>query len=115
LEPLENIKKHENLHIVFWLIKDSCWMLKLKLLGVIMVIPTVAIAGIIVYVSRKTRDIYLNLAVLCWIIANSYWMCIEFFTDEHYKLLAAVPFSLGFVFVGIYYSKLLIKKYRVSE
>jgi hypothetical protein len=87
-------------------------MLKLKLLGVIMVVPTVAIAGLIVYVSRKTMDIYLNLAVLCWICANSYWMCIEFFTDESYKLLASVPFALGFVFVGIYYARLLIKKRR---
>lgn len=112
LEPLENIKKHENLHIVFWLIKDSCWMLKLKLLGVIMVVPTVAIACLIVYVSRKTMDIYLNLAVLCWICANSYWMCIEFFTDERYRFFAAIPFALGFVFVAIYYGKLLLKKLR---
>lgn len=90
-------------------------MLKLKLLGVLMVFPTVAIAGIIVYVSHKTMDVYLNLAVLCWILANSYWMCIEFFTDESYKFLAAIPFALGFVFVGIYYGRLLIKKYRISE
>ena len=75
-------------------------MLKLKLLGVIMVVPTVAIAAIIVYVSRKTKDIYLNLAVLCWILANSYWMCIEFFTDERYRLWAAIPFGLGFIFCG---------------
>lgn len=87
-------------------------MLKLKLLGVIMVVPTVAIAAIIVYVSRKTKDVYLNLAVLCWILANSYWMCIEFFSDEKYRLWAAIPFSLGFVFVGIYYGKLLLKKLR---
>ena len=90
-------------------------MLKLKWLGVIMVVPTVAIAAIIVYVSRKTMDIYLNLAVLCWILANSYWMCIEFYTDETYRLLAAIPFSLGFIFVGIYYGKLLLKKYRISK
>ncbi|MES2763354.1 MAG: hypothetical protein V4677_14165 [Bacteroidota bacterium] len=112
---MENIKKHENLHIVFWLIKDSCWMLKLKLLGIIMVIPTVFIAVLIVYVSRKTMDIYLNLAVLCWICANSYWMCIEFYTDESYKHLAAIPFGLGFIFVGIYYGKILAKKLRTSR
>ncbi len=105
METLEKIKKFESLHIVFWLIKDSCWMLQLRWLGIIMVIPTVTIAVMIVYITRKTIDIFLNLAILCWIIANSLWMYIEFFTTGELKLWSSIPFAVGFIFTGIYYYK----------
>ena len=101
----ENIKRHENLHIVFWLIKDSCWMLDLRLLGVVMIIPTLAIALLIVFMTRKAVDLYINLAIFFWICANSLWMYLEFFTDGKYKLVAAFPFALGFIFTGIFYYK----------
>jgi hypothetical protein len=114
MELAKRIKTHENLHIVFWLIKDSCWMLQLKWLGITMVIPTLVIAAIIVFVTRKTMDVYLNTAILFWICANSFWMYIEFFTNGEYKLLAAFPFALGFIFVGVYYYKTLMRKIIAS-
>ncbi len=110
MEVTQNIKKHENLHIVFWLIKDSCWMLQLKWLGIIMIIPTLTIAGIIVFVTRKTIEVYINLAIFFWICANSLWMYVEFFTTGEYKLTAVLPFALGFTCVGIYYYKTLFGK-----
>lgn len=106
----ENIRKHENLHIVFWLIKDTCWMLELRWLGILMIPPTLIIAVIIAYATRKTLDMYINLGILFWICANSMWMYIEFFTDGKYKLAAAFPFSLGFLFTGIFYYKTLRAK-----
>lgn len=112
MELEKRIKRHENLHIVFWLIKDSCWMLEFKWLGIAMVIPTLLIAGIIVYFSRKTNDLYINLSIFFWICANSFWMFIEFFTNGEHKFLAAYPFALGFIFVGIYYYKTLVTKPR---
>ncbi len=114
MDLFERIKKYESLHIVFWLIKDSCWMLQLKWLGIIMVIPTVSIAAAIVYFSRKSADIYLNLAILCWICANSYWMYVEFFTSGEYKLLASFPFAFGFLFVGIFYYKILKNRIKTG-
>lgn len=110
MELWEKIRKYESLHIVFWLIKDSCWMLQFKWLGILMVIPTLTIALIIVYITRKTHDVYINLAVLFWISANSFWMFIEFFTTGELKLLASIPFSLGFIFVGFYFYKSLKAK-----
>ncbi len=110
MEFTQNIKKHENLHVVFWLIKDSCWMLQLRWLGVVMIIPTLIIAAVIVYATRKTTDVYINFAVLFWICANSFWMYTEFFTTGKYKLLAAIPFVFGFMCVGIYYYKTLFGK-----
>ena len=110
MELWEKVKKYESLHIVFWLIKDSCWMLQLKWLGIVMAIPTIAIAIFIVYISRKITDIYLNFAILFWICANSFWMYIEFFTSGQLKFWASIPFGLGFVFVAIYYYKTLSGK-----
>ena len=107
---LDKIKHYEYLHIVFWLIKDSCWMLSLKVAGTIMIIPTIGLAVIIVYHTRKTTDVFINLAILCWITANSVWMFVEFFNHLEYKYWASIPFALGFVFVGIFYYKTLMKK-----
>ncbi len=85
-------------------------MLQFKWMGILMVIPTVIIAGIIVIITRKTTDIFINLAILSWICANSFWMYVEFFTTGELKLWASIPFALGFVFVIIYYYKTLISK-----
>lgn len=114
MELWEKIKKYESLHIVFWLIKDSCWMLEFKWLGILMVIPTLSIAGLIVFITRKTADIFLNLAIFFWICANSFWMFIEFFNNGAYKLVASIPFGLGFIFVGIFYYQLLFNKQESS-
>ncbi len=110
----DKIKKHENLHIVFWLLKDSCWMLELRWIGIAMIIPTLTIAVIIVLATLKTVDIFINLAILFWIFANSTWMYIEFFTNGQYKFLAAFPFTLGFLFVGIFYYKTWFRKKPLS-
>lgn len=112
MDIIKKIKHYENLHIVFWLIKDSCWMLELKVLGIVMVIPTLVIALLITYATKRTNDVFLNLAIFFWICANSCWMYIEFFTDGSYKLAAAFPFVLGFVFVGIFYYHSWFKKPR---
>lgn len=105
MELLDKVKKFENLHIVFWLIKDTCWMLEVKWLGAVMVIPTLLVAIYIVAKTRGTQDIFLNLAVFCWISANSFWMCVEFFFNNQFKEYSIVPFILGFVFVTIFYLK----------
>lgn len=103
---MSKIRKVENLHIVFWLIKDSCWMFELKWLGVMMVLPTLVIALFIINQTKKSKEIYINLAILFWIMANSFWMFTEFFDYKEYKLYAAYPFALGFIFVGLYFFKL---------
>ena len=100
---IEKIRRYENLHIVFWLIKDSCWMLELKLPGAFMVLPTVYLAVFIVVKSAGTREFYINAAVLCWICANSFWMLVEFFNEDKLRGYSGIPFALGFIFVTLYY------------
>lgn len=102
----------ENLHIVFWLFKDLAWCLVWKPLGLIMMVPTLAISVVIAYRTREmVSELCHNLAITIWIAANSYWMISEFFHfDEHvvtgnitYKHLAVIPFTIGILILSYYY------------
>lgn len=76
-------RKTENLHIVFWLLKDLSWAMLWKLLGLIMIIPTLAATLFITYQTRHIKSEFLhNLAVDFWIIANAYWMLTEFYSNN---------------------------------
>lgn len=93
----------ENLHIPLWLLKDTCWMMQWKSLGMVMIVPTIAVALIITIGSRGFRQMWLNLAICFWISANAYWMIVEFYGHEELKYFAAIPFVLGFVATAIFY------------
>jgi hypothetical protein len=110
MEFLDKIRKFESMHVVFWLIKDTCWMLEFKWLGAIMMFPTLFLAVYLIYKTLHTKDVYINAAIFFWILANSFWMMMEFFNNNHYKYYSAIPFALGFVFVGLFYFKSFIKK-----
>ncbi|MDI9309640.1 MAG: hypothetical protein QM535_05455 [Limnohabitans sp.] len=114
----------ENLHIVFWLIKDMCWCLEFKTLGITMAIPTICIASYFVYKSKKDiTELFHNIAVLLWIIANTLWMSSEFFKfDEtifilglNGRTLCAIPFGLGILVLAIYYLLIYPKQLSKTE
>ncbi|HNP00535.1 MAG TPA: hypothetical protein PKM83_12350, partial [Ferruginibacter sp.] len=68
-------RKMENLHIVFWLLKDISWCMVWRPLGIIMVIPTLAVAIWIVFKNKTfMSEVCHNLAIVFWISANSFWM-----------------------------------------
>lgn len=102
----------ENLHIVFWLIKDLCWCLVFKPLGIAMIFPTLIVAIYIAWQNRSiVSELYHNLAVIFWITANSYWMISEFFGFDEKEIilgftgknLAIIPFGIGILLLFIYY------------
>ena len=106
------LRKVENLHIVFWLIKDLSWCMVWKPLGLAMILPTLIIAIIICWRNRKhVGETSHNLAVVFWISANSYWMISEFFKFEAhhilgiytYKNLAVIPFGIGIFILAWFY------------
>ncbi len=93
----------ENLHILLWLIKDTCWALVWRPGGVIMVAPTIGVAVYILIKSVHHRvELFHNIAVCMWITANSTWMIGEFFGLE-LRPLAVVFFSIGLAALAIYY------------
>ena len=110
----------ENMHILFWLIKDLAWCMVWRPLGLLMVLPTLGIALVIAWRTRAyTSELAHNLAIVFWITANSYWMTSEFFgfdtvmvaphiTGKH---LALVPFLIGLAILAYYY---LVQKPRES-
>jgi hypothetical protein len=115
-EPVYHIPLHfrkmENLHIVFWLFKDVAWCMIWKPMGLVMILPTLMIAVMIAWRTRKiVSELCHNLAITLWISANSYWMISEFFGfddltvfgDITYKNLAMIPFMIGILLLGYYY------------
>ena len=115
-EPMYSIplryRMMENLHIVFWLIKDISWCMIWKPLGIVMVFPTLIIAIVITIRNRKyVSEICHNLATVFWISANSLWMFLEFievdenvlYGDFTFKHLAVIPFLIGIFILAYYY------------
>ncbi|GAB4449986.1 MAG: hypothetical protein OHK0036_07850 [Bacteroidia bacterium] len=102
---MSRIKFYENIHILFWLIKDLSWVMIWKPLGISMIIPTVGFA--IWFCIKTINDIefYVYLATLFWILANALWMLLEFFQKEEYKYLSAILFILGLLSISFYIFK----------
>lgn len=93
----------ENGHIFLWLIKDTCWAMEWKPGGIFMIFPTISVAFYILWKSRKVRsEVFHNIAVCLWIMANSVWMLGEFF-DRDTRPVAAGLFVTGLVLLLIYY------------
>ncbi len=87
----DKIRKTENLHIVFWLVKDLCWMMEFKTAGAIMILPTLAMAFYVTYLSSQNlKSVLVNSAIIFWILANSAWMLKDFYLN--------VPESVSLIF-----------------
>jgi hypothetical protein len=105
-------RRLENLHIVFWLLKDISWCMIWRELGVFMIIPTLSVAIYIAYRTRHIKsELAHNLAVAFWISANSYWMISEFYGFDTVpvaagiegKYLAMIFFLIGVLILTWYY------------
>jgi hypothetical protein len=93
----------ENAHILLWLIKDTCWAMEWKQGAIFMIFPTVSVAFFLLWKSKKIRaELYHNLAVCFWIMANSTWMVGEFI-EVDFRPYAAVLFSIGLSALAVYY------------
>ena len=125
-EPLYIIparyRKMENMHIVFWLLKDISWCMIWKVLGLMMIAPTLIISLVIAWRTRQFKsELAHNLAISFWISANSLWMISEFFGFDTMdvwkgfegKHLALIPFAIG-IFILLYYY-LFQKKHEEIE
>lgn len=105
---LRSLRAGENLHVVLWLIKDLCWVMDLRIAGMVMIFPTLAMAIWIAWRSRKDLGELLHcVAVVFWITANGTWMTGEFFFADGTRPLAIVFFVLGLLTVSVHYLILL--------
>jgi len=110
----EKFRKTENLHILFWLFKDLSWAMLWKPLGIAMIFPTISVALLITWQTRKIKsELFHNLAIVFWICANAMWMILEFTDlDEHYRKFTAIPFGIGVFFILSYYLVILPREKR---
>lgn len=108
---ITRIKAYENLHILLWLMKDTCWVMDWKVAGILMIIPAIAVAVHITWLGRGiSSELFHNLAVCMWITANSVWMLGEFFYDDKLRPVALIFFSSGLITLGCYYFIVLPRK-----
>jgi hypothetical protein len=74
------------------------------MMGVIMIVPTLAFAIYITWRNRFDRSELLhNLAICFWICANSVWMIGEFYFDDRTRGLAMFFFIAGLISISYYY------------
>lgn len=112
-------RRTENLHILLWLLKDVSWAMNFRILGLVMIIPTLTVALMITWQTRHMKsELFHNLAVDFWITANCTWMIGEFFhIDENVwhgyglRQVSILPFALGLGILAYYYVVL----YRRNE
>ena len=97
--------RFDNLHILLWLLKDTCWMLEWRVLGTLMIAPTIGVAVYIAIRSAAEQAFWLNVAVCFWISANAYWMVCEFMGRDEYRNFAGIGFALGLICVAVFYLK----------
>ena len=98
-------RRIENLHILFWLLKDLSWAMLWRPLGLIMIVPTIGAALLITWQTRHIKSEFLhNLAVDFWIVANGYWMITEFYsTNDDLRYYTIIPFTIGLLIICYYY------------
>lgn len=119
----QSIRKFENVHILLWLVKDTCWVMNYQVLGVLMIVPTFFVAALITWKTRNViTDLFHNLAICFWIIANSTWMIGEFFYEDVSRPYATVFFIIGIMIISYYYlflgrgaEKLVITEFPISK
>jgi hypothetical protein len=95
----------ENIHIFLWLMKDNAWCHDWHFLGMVMVIPTLAVQMYITWVTRKDmHEVFHAIAILLWIAANAIWMTGEFFFNDTWRFVPSCLFAAGLASVVFYYA-----------
>ena len=103
----------ENLHILFWLLEDLCWVSDLRIAGLALVVPTVWLALWICWRSREQgSDLFHSAAVVCWILANSTWMIGEFFLQDTTRPIAVTFFVAGRGLMAWHYGGAFLSRHR---
>lgn len=108
-----SLRAKENLHIVFWLLKDFAWISDYKILGLAMAVPTVLLSLLITWLSRSDRsELAHNLAISCWISANAIWMLGEFYFDDSKRHWALPFFIAGLCILALHYMRVCLERLK---
>ncbi len=89
----------DTINSVSWFLLDASWMLEVKEISYLMIIPTIISALILCYIEKRTHILLINLAILAWILMNIAWMFSEMYELPHYFMAAKAFFILGLIFI----------------
>lgn len=104
----------ETVHIPLWLFKDLCWLLSYQMLGVMVAVPTILVAILMAWVTRKDKDRFLpNVSIAFWIIANANWMFDEFYAFDT-RFYSIYPFMSGILVFVVFLAQKLIKTNHIK-
>lgn len=94
---------------LFWFAADAAWMLGAVSVGLLCMVPTIVSGLLLLYVEKRKPVIFINLAINCWIMMNTFWMLSEGQPDGPYSTYSKVFFVLGVlaVFIATLLSKSL--------
>jgi hypothetical protein len=90
---MEEIRKLEKLLIFVWLIQEMTWLYMWRDAGLLLITLSTIIGIALCWKSRKFKnELFFNLALTTWAIANSTWMLYEFF--ESLSIMKTCTFAL---------------------
>ena len=86
----KHFRQYENLHMLFWIIKDLSWSSEHLQAWGICLIPTILISADLIYLSATstsspdyTADLVHFIVTFIWVIGNSVWAFGDFFIDKY--------------------------------
>lgn len=89
----------DTVNSVSWFLLDASWMLEVKGLTYVMIIPTILSALILCYIEKRPNILLINLAILSWILMNITWMFSELYNIENFFFTAKIFFLLGLILI----------------
>ena len=108
---MKAIRKLENLHVGFWLLKDASWCQHWIAIGLLAAIPTLGLAGKLAWDCRHDGEELIHaIAAVLWICANIVWMTGEFFFDDSIRWAARPFFFAGIGLLSVFYIFKLFEK-----
>lgn len=98
-------REYENVHVFLWLLKDTSWCHLWAPMGMVMLVPTLAVQLHLTWRARRdVHEVFHAVAVACWIAANGVWMTGELFFNDGWRGAASWFFSAGVAAMVVYYA-----------
>jgi hypothetical protein len=82
-----------------WFLMDASWMLQMKEISLLMIVPTILTGVILCYIEKRKNITFINIAILCWICMNVSWMFADIHAVSTYLLIAKSFFCAGLLFI----------------
>ncbi len=80
---------------------DICWMSKHEM-GAYFLAPVVLVSALaLCYMERRITHMFINFAILNWIIMNIAWMALEYHPNLMHSSVPFWPMAMGFFSIGL--------------